>query len=89
MDLLDLGKTQLASEFVHRYGQFFAGGVFWLSFADPHAIAGEIAACGGMGRLDLRSDFADLSLDEQVRLVQAAWQEPTPRLLPYFCAMRA
>ena len=23
-----LGKTQLASEFVHRYGPFFAGGLF-------------------------------------------------------------
>jgi len=23
-----LGKTQLAVEFVHRYGRFFAGGVF-------------------------------------------------------------
>jgi len=28
-----LGKTQLAVEFMHRYGRFFAGGVFWLSFA--------------------------------------------------------
>ncbi|MBV7328121.1 tetratricopeptide repeat protein [Chloroflexi bacterium TSY] len=76
-----LGKTQLASEFVHRYGQFFAGGIFWVSFADPKSIASEIAACGGVGRLDLRADFADLSLDEQVKLVQTAWQESTPRLL--------
>ncbi len=28
-----IGKTQLASEFAHRYGQYFAGGVYWLSFA--------------------------------------------------------
>jgi hypothetical protein len=28
-----VGKTQLASEFTHRYGQFFMGVVFWLSFA--------------------------------------------------------
>ncbi len=28
-----IGKTQLAAEFVHRYGRYFAGGVFWLSFA--------------------------------------------------------
>ena len=28
-----LGKTQLAVELVHRYGRFFDGGVFWLSFA--------------------------------------------------------
>src|SRR5712692_3174995 len=41
-----IGKTQLASEFVHRYGQFFAGGVFWLSFANPAAVPAEGAACG-------------------------------------------
>jgi hypothetical protein len=27
-----IGKTQLAAELVYRYGQFFHGGVFWLSF---------------------------------------------------------
>ena len=26
-----VGKTQLAVEFAHRYGRFFAGGVFWLN----------------------------------------------------------
>ncbi|MBV7334026.1 phosphotransferase [Chloroflexi bacterium TSY] len=76
-----MGKTQLASEFVHRYGQFFAGGVYWLSFADPKAVPAEIAACGGADMLGLRADYSELSLDEQVRLVQAAWQEAIPRLL--------
>lgn len=78
-----IGKTQLASEFVHRYGRFFAGGVFWLSFESGEAVASEVAACGGVGALDLRPDFANRSLDEQVRLVQAAWQEPAPRLLVF------
>ncbi|MDL1963947.1 MAG: hypothetical protein LWW98_06360 [Deltaproteobacteria bacterium] len=31
-------KTQLACEFVHRYGQYFAGGVYWLNFEDPKAV---------------------------------------------------
>ncbi|MCC6455611.1 MAG: tetratricopeptide repeat protein [Caldilineaceae bacterium] len=78
-----IGKTQLASEFVHRYGQFFPGGVFWLSFEVPQAIPTEIAACGGPGAMELRPDFASRSLDEQVRLVQATWQETTPRLLVF------
>jgi|GEM_PF-4928435 len=78
-----MGKTQLASEFVHRYGQFFAGGVFWLSFADPKAIPVEIAACGGAGALELQPNFGERPLEEQVRLVQAAWQEPIPRLLVF------
>ena len=76
-----IGKTQLASEFAHRYGPYFAGGVFWLSFADPQAIPAEIASCGGPGGLDLRPDFGTLSLDDQVRLVLSAWQSPLPRLL--------
>jgi tetratricopeptide (TPR) repeat protein len=76
-----IGKTQLATEFVHRYGHFFAGGVFWLSFADPSAIASEVAACGGSAHLDLHPNFAQLSADDQVALVRAAWQSPLPRLL--------
>lgn len=76
-----IGKTQLACEFVHRYGQFFKGGIFWLSFADPQAIPAEIAACGRAGNLGLQPDFDSRPLREQVRLVQAAWQQPVPRLL--------
>jgi tetratricopeptide (TPR) repeat protein len=76
-----IGKTQLASEFAHRYGQFFAGGVFWLSFADPQAIRAEVATCGGPGALDLRPNFGQLPLDDQVKLVLGAWQSPLPRLL--------
>jgi len=78
-----IGKTQLASEFVHRYSQFFVGGVFWLSFADPKAIPAEIAACGGVGAMELRPNFGELSLEDQIRLVMAAWQEPIPRLLVF------
>lgn len=78
-----LGKTQLASEFVHGYGQFFAGGVFWLSAATVTGMPAEVAACGGPGTLELRVDFSALPLDDQVRLVQAAWQTPLPRLLVF------
>ncbi len=78
-----IGKTQIASEFVHRYGQYFAGGVFWLSFADPKAIRAEVAACGEWGGLDLPSGFSTLPLDDQVRLVLSAWGSPLPRLLVF------
>ena len=78
-----IGKTQLASAFVHRYGQFFAGGVFWLSFTDPGAIPAEIASCGGAGGLDLRADFGSLPLADQVRLVLSIWGSPLPRLLVF------
>ena len=76
-----IGKTQLAVEFAHRYGRYFAGGVFWLSFAQPESIEAQIAACGGPGHLNLRPDFNELKQAEQVELVQKAWAESTPRLL--------
>lgn len=76
-----IGKTQLVAEFAHRYGQFFAGGVFWLSFADPTGIDGEIAACGGAGALELYTDADGLKQVEQVQRVYAAWAQETPRLL--------
>ncbi len=78
-----IGKTQLASEFVHRYGQYFPGGVFWLRFELEHAIPAEVARCGGAAGMALRPDFALLALAEQVALVQAAWQGPEQRLLVF------
>jgi tetratricopeptide (TPR) repeat protein len=76
-----MGKTQLASEFVHRYGRFFAGGAFWMSFADAGSVSAEIAASGRS--LGLHSSFEALTLEQQVRLVQEAWQNPLPRLLVF------
>ncbi len=78
-----MGKTQLACEFAHRYGQFFPGGILWISFADAGAVAAGVAACGGAGYLDLRPDFETLPLDKQARLVLASWRAPAPRLLVF------
>ena len=78
-----IGKTQLASEFVHRYGQFFAGGVFWLSFADPAAVPTRSRPAGGRGRWPCIRSFTPCPSTDQVRLVQAAWQSPLPRLLVF------
>jgi tetratricopeptide (TPR) repeat protein len=71
-----LGKTQLAVEFVHRYGRFFAGGVFWLSFASPDEIPLQVAACAGPG-LEARP------LEERVQRVRDAWLCAVPRLLVF------
>ncbi len=77
-----IGKTNLATEFVHRYGRYFAGGVFWLSFADPAIIPTEIAACGLSGLIG-QPGWHELPLGEQVALVRRAWEEPIPRLLVF------
>jgi hypothetical protein len=78
-----IGKTQLASEFAYRYGRYFAGGVFWLSFANPDAIAVEIATCGGPTALNLHPDFENLPLNGQVGMVASAWHSDLPRLLVF------
>jgi tetratricopeptide (TPR) repeat protein/MinD-like ATPase involved in chromosome partitioning or flagellar assembly len=77
-----IGKTQLAVEFVHRYGQFFAGGCHWCSFDDRDGVPAQIAACGGVGALNVPG-FDDLRLDDQVQLVEQAWRQPLPRLLVF------
>ncbi|MCO5193625.1 MAG: tetratricopeptide repeat protein [Anaerolineae bacterium] len=76
-----IGKTQLAVEFVHCYGQYFAGGVYWLNFSSAEVINTEVARCGGMEGMALAEHFDDLELDAQVAQVRRAWREPIPRLL--------
>jgi hypothetical protein len=78
-----IGKTQLAAEFVHRYGQFFSGGVFWLSFADPASVDGEFAQCGGPGHLRLWTDETAPDLATQAARVCSAFDGPEPRLLVF------
>src|SRR5262249_41604355 len=78
-----LGKTQLAVELVHRYGRFFAGGVFWLSFASADEIPLQVAACAGTGAIGLEADVAGRPLDERVKLATGAWQSALPRLLVF------
>jgi len=77
-----VGKTQLACEFVYRYGRYFHG-VYWLSFARPCGIPAEIASCGGAGRMELRRDFHLLPQEERVRAVMAEWQNELPWLLVF------
>jgi tetratricopeptide (TPR) repeat protein/transcriptional regulator with XRE-family HTH domain len=78
-----LGKTQLAVELVHRYGRFFAGGVFWLGFASADEIPLQVAACAGSGAVGLEADLSSRPLEERVKLVMGAWRSPVPRLLVF------
>jgi hypothetical protein len=78
-----IGKTQLATELVHRYGQFFTGGVFWLSFADHASVPAEIAQCGGPGHLGLWTDENAPDLATQVARVRSVFAGPEPRLLVF------
>jgi tetratricopeptide (TPR) repeat protein len=61
---------------VHRYGRFFAGGVFWLGFASADEVLLQVAACSS-------PEFESRSLEERVRLVTTGWQSAVPRLLVF------
>ncbi|GAB4200688.1 MAG: hypothetical protein OHK0022_22010 [Roseiflexaceae bacterium] len=74
-----VGKTQLAIEAAHRYGRYFGGGVFWLSFANPNSIPTEIADCGRA--IGAFHEAERLDLDAQVQRTLARWTSDVPRLL--------
>ena len=76
-----LGKTQLAVEFAFRYGRFFRGGVYWLSFAEAGSVPDEVVTIGGVQGMKLYREADKLSIDEKIGRVKAAWQLPKPRLL--------
>lgn len=73
------GKSQLVAEVAHRYGTFFEGGVFWLSFAQGAGVTKEVAECGAV--MGFGPPFSELSLAARAAQVQAAWESPLPRLL--------
>jgi tetratricopeptide (TPR) repeat protein len=73
-----VGKTQTAIEWVHRYGQFFAGGVFWLDFSDPEVARLSIATAGTSYGWE---GYEALDLEIRLARVQRQWNEPIPTLL--------
>lgn len=81
-DLGGIGKSQLASEFVHRYGAYFHS-VYWLNFGDPAGVPAEVAACGGSGGMQLGPEFHNLPMEERVSAVFARFQSELPRLLVF------
>jgi len=76
-----IGKTELASAFAHCYGQYFQGGVHWVSMAEAAGVPAEVARCGDT--MFQEAGFGELPIEEQVRLVTNAWQGPLPRLLVF------
>ncbi len=76
-----LGKTQFAVEFCYRYGRYFSGGVFWLSFADAQNVAEEVAQIGEERGMGLYREGERLTLADKIGRVRQTWQDDTPRLL--------
>ncbi|MEM7798345.1 MAG: tetratricopeptide repeat protein [Chloroflexota bacterium] len=76
-----IGKTQLAVEYAYRYGRFYPGGVYWISFADKARVPEEVAAIGGQDGMGLFEAKSTLPLEEKIKQIRRAWREPTERLL--------
>lgn len=76
-----LGKSQLAIEFCYRYGRYFPGGVYWLSFADTDSVPEEIVRIGGERGMGLYNESDDLRQIDKIGRVTKAWQGSIPRLL--------
>jgi tetratricopeptide (TPR) repeat protein len=77
-----IGKTNLATEFVHRYGKFFAGNVYWINMSSDAAARADLVSLGEPGFLNLDT-FSHLSEDAKVRFVQAELNKPVPRLIVF------
>jgi tetratricopeptide (TPR) repeat protein len=69
-----VGKTQLAIEFAHHYGQDYPGGVFWLNFAGEEDPINEVARCGGPEGMDLEK-WSEMKAPEQSSRVHKHWEE--------------
>lgn len=81
MGMGGLGKTQLAVEYCYRYGRYYSGGVFWMSFAEADNVSEEVARIGSERGMGLYQEAEKLTQADRVGRVQKAWQEPIPRLL--------
>lgn len=69
-----VGKTQLAIEFAHRYGQYFRG-VHWIS-AQSGDLRPDIATCGVKMGLDLPQELAG-----KVETTLQEWERRPDRLI--------
>ena len=78
-----VGKSQLAVEFAHRYGPWFAGGVFWLDCAEPASLDAQVARLGAEAALEVPERFAAMPLAEQCATVWRLWRSGVPRLLVF------
>ncbi len=77
-----VGKTQLAIEYVHRYGRLYQGGVYWLNMESAETAMNEVALCGGVEGMRL-PDFEKMSLPDQAKSVQQKWVDGAARLIVF------
>jgi tetratricopeptide (TPR) repeat protein len=73
-----IGKTQLAVEYAFRYGQFYSGGVYWVSAASSENFQSALAALAVPMGLNLPMNLPDQIVAEHV---VAFLRQPEPRLL--------
>ncbi len=74
-----LGKTQLATEYVHRFGNYYPGGVFWTD-ADQ-GLATVVQQIAASGHIDINGA---LPVEQQCEVLwQSLGQTPAPVLIVF------
>lgn len=74
-----IGKSSLALEFAHRYGSYFAGGVFWLYAATNETLQASLDRC--WDSLKPEEWRYEVKPETRLQVVRELFNRPMPRLL--------
>jgi tetratricopeptide (TPR) repeat protein len=74
-----IGKSSLALEFAHRYGSYFAGGVFWLYAASNETLQANLDRC--WDSLKPEEWRYEVKPETRLQVVRELFNQPIPRLL--------
>lgn len=74
-----IGKSSLALEFAHRYGNYFAGGVFWLYAATNETLQASLDRC--WDSLKPEEWRYEVKPETRLQVVRELFNQPMPRLL--------
>ncbi len=74
-----IGKSSLALEFAHRYGSYFAGGVFWLYAATNETLQASFERC--WASLKPEEWRYEVKPETRLQVVRELFNQPMPRLL--------
>jgi ATP/maltotriose-dependent transcriptional regulator MalT len=76
-----IGKTQLALEYAHACAADRP--VAWINFSSSDNVPIRVSAEGAAAASELRPDYKELSLDDQLHSVLRVWQADEDRLLVF------
>ncbi len=77
-----IGKTSLALEFAYRYGNYFAGGVYWINAANSSISTTILPAVDRLWqKLFPNRDSSQIAPEQRINDIKSFFNSPIPRLL--------